>query len=59
MDLPPDPSQNGLFAIGEASRKLSPGAIRKPLVGVHLFNLVLQRFCPQRPGADDAQDDQR
>src|SRR5215472_11242713 len=28
-------------------------------MGVHLLDLVLQRFCPQRPGADDAQDDQR
>ena len=26
---------------------------------VRLLDLVLQRFCPQRPGADDAQDDQR
>ena len=26
---------------------------------VRLLNLVLQRFGPQRPGADKAQDDQR
>src|SRR5580700_388473 len=29
------------------------------LTDVRLLDLVLQRFCPQRPGADDAQDDQR
>ena len=28
-------------------------------LGVRLLNLVLQRSGPQRPDADDAQDDQR